>query len=121
MFRNEAILTSELPQSPIILASLGQAAFVWDLASDVICRIDHVGAVFTDVPLPQLCNGAEFGKLIEPDRSIRSEIMRQAAPLHGAGGTPYRIEYGVRTHASAPLIWVEETGCWFAGPDGRPS
>nr|WP_244423079.1 bifunctional diguanylate cyclase/phosphodiesterase [Bradyrhizobium sp. ORS 278] len=105
----------------MILASLGQAAFVWDLASDVIVWSDHVGAVFADVPLPQLCNGGEFAKLIEPDRGIRSEVMRQAVPLHGAAGTPYRIEYGVRTRAGAPLIWVEETGCWYAGSDGRPS
>jgi diguanylate cyclase (GGDEF)-like protein len=26
----------------------------------------------------------------------------------------------VRTSTSAPVIWIEETGCWFAGPDGRP-
>lgn len=119
--RNEAILTPELPQTATILSSLGQAAFVWDLASDVIVWSDHVGAVFPDVPLPQLCNGTEFGKLIEPERGVRSEAMRQVAPLHGVDGTPYRIEYGVRTHSAAPLIWVEETGCWFAGPDGRPA
>ena len=119
--RNEAILTPELPQTATILSSLGQAAFVWDLASDVIVWSDHVGAVFPDVPLPQLCNGTEFGKLIEPERGVRSEAMRQVAPLHGVDGTPYRTEYGVRTHSAAPLIWVEETGCWFAGPDGRPA
>jgi diguanylate cyclase (GGDEF)-like protein len=119
--RNEAILTPELPQTATILSSLGQAAFVLDLASDVIVWSDHVGAVFPDVPLPQLCNGTEFGKLIEPERGVRSEAMRQVAPLHGVDGTPYRIEYGVRTHSAAPLIWVEETGCWFAGPDGRPA
>ena len=119
--RNEAILTPELPQTATILSSLGQAAFVWDLASDVIVWSDHVGAVFPDVPLPQLCNGTEFGKLIEPERGVRSEAMRQVAPLHGVDGTPYRIEYGVRTHSAAPLIWVEEIGCWFAGPDGRPA
>ncbi|WP_456772971.1 EAL domain-containing protein [Bradyrhizobium sp. USDA 4369] len=114
-------MTPELPQTATILSSLGQAAFVWDLASDVIVWSDHVGAVFPDVPLPQLCNGTEFGKLIEPERGVRSEAMRQVAPLHGVDGTPYRIEYGVRTHSAAPLIWVEETGCWFAGPDGRPA
>ena len=119
--RNEAILTPELPQTATILSSLGQAAFVWDLASDVIVWSDHVGAVFPDVPLPQLCNGTEFGKLIEPERGVRSEAMRQVAPLHGVDGTPYRIEYGVPTHSAAPVIWVEETGCWFAGPDGRPA
>ena len=26
---------------------------------------------------------------------------------------------GPRT--SAPVLWIEETGCWFAGPDGRPA
>src|SRR5205823_12974698 len=30
------------------------------------------------------------------------------------------IEYGVRAAASAPVIWIEETGCWFAGFDGKP-
>ena len=34
---------------------------------------------------------------------------------------PYRIEYGVRTSTSAPVLWIEETGCWFAGADGRPA
>ena len=35
-------------------------------------------------------------------------------------GAPYRIEYGVRATTSAPVQWIEETGCWFAGPDGKP-
>jgi diguanylate cyclase (GGDEF)-like protein len=40
--------------------------------------------------------------------------------VHGAGGTPYRVEYGVRMSTSDPVIWIEETGLWFAGPDGKP-
>jgi diguanylate cyclase (GGDEF)-like protein len=101
--RNEAILTPELPQTATILSSLGQAAFVWDLASDVIVWSDHVGAVFPDVPLPQLCNGTEFGKLIEPERGVRSEAMRQVAPLSGSAhhircpdGRPARAQGIVR-------------------------
>ena len=27
----------------------------------------------------------------------------------------------MRTSTSAPVIWIEETGCWFAGPDGKPA
>ena len=41
--------------------------------------------------------------------------------MHGTDGTPYRIEYGVRASTSAPMLWIEETGCWFAGPDGKPA
>ena len=33
---------------------------------------------------------------------------------------PYRIEYGVRASTSAPVCWVEETGCCFLGADGKP-
>jgi diguanylate cyclase (GGDEF)-like protein len=113
-------LTSAALQTSAILASLGQAAFVWDIASDAISWSDHVGAVFPDIPQAQLASGAEFAKLIEPERSIRSEALAQSPPTHGEDGIPYRIEYGVRASVSAAVLWIEETGCWFAGPDGRP-
>src|ERR1700744_6380760 len=115
--RNEANLTAVLPQTSTILASLGQAAFVWDIASDAIGWRDHVGAVFPDIPPEALASGAEFATLIEPKRSIRHEALALSPPAYGADGTPYRIEYGVRASTSAPLVWIEETGCWFAGPD----
>jgi len=114
-------VTSALPQTSTILASLGQAAFVWDIATDAISWSDHVGAVFADIPPTLLSSGAEFARLIEPKRSIRSEALLQSPPVHGGDGVPYRIEYGVRTSTSAPVIWIEESGCWFAGADGKPA
>jgi diguanylate cyclase (GGDEF)-like protein len=114
-------LTAVLPQTSTILACLGQAAFVWDIATDAIAWSDHAGAVFADIPTEALASGAEFAKLIEPKRSIRSELLTLSPPAHGGGGVPYRIEYGVRAATSAPLLWIEETGCWFAGPDGKPA
>ena len=113
-------MTSALPKASTILASLGQAAFVWDIAADTITWSDHASAVFSDIPPASLARGAEFSRLIEPDRNIRSDALAQSPPAHGANGTPYRIEYGVRTATSEPVLWIEETGCWFAGPDGRP-
>jgi len=103
-----------------ILASLGQAAFVWDIASDAIVWSENAAAVFSDIPAAALSSGAEFSKLIEPSRSIRTEALSHSPPARGDEGAAYRIEYGVRASTSAPVIWIEETGCWFAGPDGRP-
>ena len=60
MSRNEATVTSALPQTSTILASLGQAAFVWDIATDALHWSDHVGAVFPDIPAASLSSGAEF-------------------------------------------------------------
>jgi diguanylate cyclase (GGDEF)-like protein len=109
-----------VPEASSILASLGQAAFLWDLTADSIAWSDNAGAVFTDIPAEALASGAAFAGLIEPSRSIRNEALAQSAPARGGEGVVYRIEYGVRAATSAPVIWIEETGCWFPGPDGKP-
>jgi diguanylate cyclase (GGDEF)-like protein len=114
-------VTSALPQTSTILASLGQAAFVWDIATDAIAWSDNAASVFSDIPAALLASGAEFSKLIEPARSIRSDALGHSPPARGDEGVAYRIEYGVRISTSEPVLWVEETGCWFAGPDGRPA
>ena len=40
-----------VPQAASILASLGQAAFVWDVAAGSIAWSDNAGSVFTGIPL----------------------------------------------------------------------
>ena len=109
-----------LPPASAILASLGQAAFVWDIATDSMVWSEHVAAVFPDIPLERLASGAEFSNLIEPQRSVRSDALGVSPATQSAEGAPYRIEYGVRANTSAAVQWIEETGCWFAGADGRP-
>jgi len=113
-------LTNPMPQASEILASLGQAVFVWDIASDAITWGEQAATVFAGIPPANLATGAEFARLIEPTPSARSAALALTSPVHGADGTPYRVEYGVRMSASEPVIWVEETGRWFAGADGRP-
>jgi diguanylate cyclase (GGDEF)-like protein len=109
-----------VPPAADILASLGQATFVWDIVTDAIAWSNNAASVFPGIAPVTLASGAEFSKLIEPSRSIRMDALGQSGHSHGNDGTPYRIEYGVRNSTSAPVIWVEETGCCFAGPDGRP-
>src|SRR5439155_20152842 len=109
-----------VPQTSAILASLGQAACVWDLLTDTIAWSDNAVSVFTDIPPETLASASEFAKLIEPARSLRTDAFGQSTPVRSGEGAAYRIEYGVRTSTSAPVIRIEETGCWFAGADGKP-
>jgi diguanylate cyclase (GGDEF)-like protein len=113
-------LNPVLPPASAILASLGQAAFTWDIATDRMVWSEHVAAVFPDIPLERLAIGAEFSNLIEPQRSVRSDALVPTPAAQSAEGAPYRLEYGVRANTSAAVQWIEETGCWFAGVDGRP-
>jgi diguanylate cyclase (GGDEF)-like protein len=119
--RNEAILTPVLPPDSTILALLGQAAFAWDITTDEMAWSGHVASVFPDIPTAALASGAGFSKLIEPLRSVRTDALLRSPPVHGGEGAPYRIEYGVRANTSAPVQWIEETGCWFSGADGKPA
>lgn len=114
-------MTSTQLETSTILASVGEAAFAWDIAADVIKWSGDVGIIFPDIAPASLASGAEFAKLIEPQRSIRANVLTLSPPVNGAEGVPYRIEYAVRANTSAPPLWIEESGCWFAGPDGRPA
>jgi diguanylate cyclase (GGDEF)-like protein len=108
------------PQASTILAQLGQAAFVWDIATDQITWSDHVAAIFPDIPLEALTNGAAFSSLIEPNRAIRTDALASSPLARSAEGAPYCIEYGVRASTAAPVSWIEESGVWFADGSGRP-
>ncbi|WP_426437964.1 putative bifunctional diguanylate cyclase/phosphodiesterase [Bradyrhizobium genosp. P] len=110
-----------VPPAASILAALGQATFAWDLATDAIAWSDNVAAVFPDIPVQRFSSGAELAKLIEPSRAVRSEVLGEGAPARSGEAVPYRIEYGVRATSAAPILWIEETGCWFAGADGKPA
>jgi diguanylate cyclase (GGDEF)-like protein len=110
-----------VPQLPLILAALEQAAFVWDMASDEMVWSDHVASVFSDVPPEKLASGAAFSSLIEPSPSVRRDALAKTPVVRAGEGALYRIEYGVRASISAPVQWIEETGCWYAGADGRPA
>ena len=112
--------TSDPIPADRILASVEHAAFVWDMATDAITWSAGAEALLPDFPPEALATAAEFGKHIEPSRSVRLDAMMNAASTDRHRGVPYQVEYGVRLAASAPLVWIEETGRWFAGADGRP-
>lgn len=107
-------------QTDRILSSLDQAGFVWDIAADTLTWTSGVAGLFPDFPSGVLASASELAKCIEPVRTARIDAIT-AAMLHDEGeGVPYQVEYGLRLAASAPLIWIEETGRWFADAQGRP-
>jgi diguanylate cyclase (GGDEF)-like protein len=105
-----------VPQPSVILATLGQAAFVWDISTDAMVWSDNAGTVFQDIPPTALASGIEFAKLIEPTAAIRAAALTNAS----VSGGIYRIEYGVRASTKADILWIEESASVLAGADGKP-
>lgn len=108
------------PNPAEILSTLGRAAFVWDIAHDTLAWSDNVAEVFPDIPAAMLAKASEFEKLIEPEPRVRLEAIARTPAKDTGRAVPYEIEYGLRASTTAPLIWVAESGCWFAGADGKP-
>src|SRR3978361_16 len=112
-------LTPPPPQASAILACLGQAAFVWDIASDEIAWTDHLASVFPDIPVVSLATGSEFAKLSEPARGVRSAALTASSAVDRGDGVSYRIEYGVRASTAHPVLWIEGPGRWFCAAEGN--
>ncbi len=115
------ITTSGSAGASDILTVLGHATFVWDIVGDTLQWSDNVASVLFEIPSEALSRASDFSKLIEPSRGIRSDAVLNSTGSDAGHGVPYQIEYGIRASMSAPVLWIEETGCWFAGPDGRPA
>lgn len=104
-----------------LLATLGQASFSWDIASDALHWSDNAAVVLCDIPQSALLKAGEFSKLIEPSRRIRTDAVLNSTASDNGEGVPYQIEYGLRASTSSPVLWIDEYGRWFAGADGKPS
>jgi len=90
------------------------------LPSDEIAWTDHLAAVFPDIPAKSLSPAANSQKLT--NAALDPDGCAEKFGGGGAGdGRALPVGYGVRASTSHPVLWIEESGCWFAGPDGKPA
>ncbi len=68
--------------------------------------------------------GRSFAECLSHDsESSRYEVIARATAVDGGMGVPFQICYGL-VQPDLPrksTVWVEDTGRWFAGSDGRPA
>lgn len=104
-----------------LLDMLDHATFEWEISSGCMKWSENAERVLGSLPSAALSDAAELGKLIEPSRGIRSDAILNSSSQDEGRGVSYQIEYGLRATTSAEVMWIEELGCWFAGPDGTPA
>src|SRR5271168_694912 len=129
MIQNEATVTTDgqamisgAPDTAQILASIGEVAYEWRLDSDVLSWGDNVGDVLLVKDRAAIATGRSFVQFLETENAqVRFDVVMQSDKRDEGHGVAYQIQYGIRPEANSETrLWVEDTGRWFAGDDGKP-
>ncbi len=108
-----------------ILASVGAAFYRWSIDSDVLRWSANARDVLLVPDSKTISTGRAYAQLVEADNdAVHSRfdaIMRSGERDEGCG-VLYCLQYCLRPDPGAqPRLWIEDTGRWFAGSDGRPA
>ena len=104
-----------------VLTSIGEAVYDWDLSSDRIIWGANAAEVLGVAERSRLASGAAFALMVDPgSHETRHEAILRSDTRDEGAGVPYRARYGLKVRGRAPVA-VEDTGRWYAGPDGRPA
>ncbi len=110
-----------VPDSAAIFASVGEAAYAWTIGGDTLRWSANASDILkvTGAELP--ATGRAFAQLIDAGGSNRYDAVCNSLHSDRGQGVPYQIEYCFRPRADSDIrLWIEDTGRWFAGADGKP-
>jgi diguanylate cyclase (GGDEF)-like protein len=103
-----------------IFASVGEAAYVWDLVGDRIVWSRNAAKVLGVARLEEIASGRRLAALLDGSSPAnRHDTIFSTAVRDQGDGARYELRFAVRSKAGAR--WIEESGRWFAGADGKPA
>jgi diguanylate cyclase (GGDEF)-like protein len=102
-----------------IFASVGEVPYEWLIDSDRIVWGRNVGAVLPVADPAALDHGRSYAQLVDPNGGpSRFDAVMRASASDCGSGVPYQLQYALNAGGERKL-WIEDTGRWFGGCDGR--
>ncbi|WP_406855031.1 bifunctional diguanylate cyclase/phosphodiesterase [Alsobacter sp. KACC 23698] len=118
--RSEDLVAATIADLRVVLSSIGETLYTWNMASDEIAWGGNAPALFGFPDVSAIASGRAYARLIAPDSgSSRYEAVTRSGQRDDGHGAPFQTTYAVKAGKGPPL-WVQDTGRWFAGADGRP-
>ena len=107
------------PDAAEILTSIGEAAYEWRVDTDALSWSDNAAAVL-GVARSAVASGHAYAAHVdaEPGQS-RSDVVARSAGTDAGEGVAYQVQYAFKRQGGEKT-WLEDTGRWFAGDDGKP-
>jgi diguanylate cyclase (GGDEF)-like protein len=105
-----------------ILASVGEAAYDWQIDTDALTWSANAKDMLLVRNIEAISSGRAYGQLLEANNAqARFDAVMKSNTRDDGHGVLYQIQYGLRPDPTAETkLWIEDTGRWFAGRDGRP-
>jgi diguanylate cyclase (GGDEF)-like protein len=105
-----------------ILTSVGEVAYEWRLDSDVLVWGANAADVLLIRDIAGASTGRGYAQLLDAENAqARFDAVMQSDKRDDGHGVAYQIQYCIRPDpASETKLWVEDTGRWFVGPEGKP-
>ena len=116
--------TSDVPfQADEVFAAVGEVPYAWQVDTDALAWGPNAADVLKVTDPRLIASGRAFAKLLDPDSvHTRFDVVARSGTADKGTGVPYQIQYGLRPRPGTDAkLWIEDTGRWFAGADGKPA
>ena len=106
-----------------ILAAVGEALYQWDIESDALIWSANVLGVLRVKDIAPISTGRRYAQLLDAGNvQARFDAVMLTDQRDEGRGVFFQTEYCIRPEAGADTkLWIEDSGRWFAGADGRPA
>lgn len=104
-----------------ILRLVGEAAYEWRLGDDRLSWSAHTAKVLGIADISALETGSGFARSVDAADGIsRLDAISGSGQGDTGDGVAYEAQYAFK-RPDGTTTWIEDTGRWFAGPDGKPA
>jgi diguanylate cyclase (GGDEF)-like protein len=110
-----------VPDATAILGSIGEVAYEWRLDTDELTWSANAAAVLGVADIGDIATGKAYARRVDAEGGqSRGDAVQEVQQSDAGGGVPYQVQYALKRGEGLEKFWLEDTGRWFAGPDGRP-
>jgi diguanylate cyclase (GGDEF)-like protein len=103
-----------------IIESIGETVYQWDIATDRIDWSDNACDVLRIESAIDIATGRGYAaRIAAASPASRYGVVHDSVGIDSGEGVPFQVVYGLDGPDGA-VMWVEDTGRWFADAGGRP-
>ena len=104
------------------MASVGEVPYDWPIDTDELVWGANAADVLPVGGPAAISSGRGYAKLLDPaSPTSRFDAVMHSPQRDQGAGVPYQVQYALRPAGADTRLWIEDTGRWFAGPDGKPA